>query len=364
MAERQAWRYVADDGVGAAFGLAADEMLMAGYGEPGALRPPTLRLYTYRSHCALVGRFQNVAAEIDLDVCRDEGIAVNRRPTGGGAIVMGSGQLGLALVGRLGEAGFPKHPAQLFESLVGGVVEGLRSMGLEARFRPRNDVEVGGKKIAGLGCTVDDGGAALFHTSLLVSADFELMARVLKVAEAKWTERAVASFSERLTTVEAERPGTTLKEARRAVRAGYEAVFGLSTVEEPWSSGELEAIGRLVEATYGTEAWVHQPLGRAQAHGRWEGRTEAGLLWVELALDGDVIKEARLGGDFFGSDRAVRDIEAALKWQRAEGGAIERAVREAWREGALLGLGPEELAASICRAAESVDAGAAAKEVK
>ena len=51
-----AWRYIADDGVSASFGLAADETLARRLGAGAS--PPTLRLYTYVSHCALVGRFQ------------------------------------------------------------------------------------------------------------------------------------------------------------------------------------------------------------------------------------------------------------------------------------------------------------------
>ncbi len=57
-----------------------------------------MRLYTYRPHVALVGRFQNIEAELNLDECDRFGAEINRRPTGGGAIVMGDGQLGLALV--------------------------------------------------------------------------------------------------------------------------------------------------------------------------------------------------------------------------------------------------------------------------
>jgi lipoate-protein ligase A len=354
MREPAVWRYVADDGVEAAHGLAADEFLMSAYEEPGLGRSPTLRLYTYLSWCALVGRFQDLASEVDIEACREAGIAVNRRPTGGGAIVMGSGQLGLALVGRLGEGGFPDRPQKLFEELSRGVVEGLESLGINAGFRPRNDIEVGGRKIAGVGCTVDEAGAFLFHTSLLLSMDMELLARLLVVGESKWKERAVESFAERLTTVEAERPGTEMDELREAVRRGCEKAFSASIRPGPWSPDELLAIEGLVEERYATEEWIFQPVGRPQAHGRWEGRTAAGVLKVEVALDGEVIKELRLAGDFFGSERAVRDLEAALKWQRADRPAISRALKEAWREGAILGGSPEELAASLEEAIRSV----------
>ena len=99
------WRLLNDDNADAAGGLALDEALMARYarGEPPA--PPTLRLYTYRTHCALIGRYQNLDAEVDLEACRETGTQVSRRPTGGGAIIMGAGQLGVALTAAASSAG-------------------------------------------------------------------------------------------------------------------------------------------------------------------------------------------------------------------------------------------------------------------
>src|SRR6266542_4483443 len=89
------WRTIADDDVTASFGLAADECLTERVGAGASA--PVLRLYTSRSYCALVGRFQNVAAGLDRAYCQASGIAVGRRPTGGGAILMGADQLGLAI---------------------------------------------------------------------------------------------------------------------------------------------------------------------------------------------------------------------------------------------------------------------------
>ena len=63
MKNREVWRYIEEDGVSASFGLAADEYLIQAVG--GDL--PTLRLYTYRSHAALVGRFQNAEAEVNVE---------------------------------------------------------------------------------------------------------------------------------------------------------------------------------------------------------------------------------------------------------------------------------------------------------
>jgi lipoate-protein ligase A len=339
------WRYIEDDGLDAARGLAADELLWRQAGQAG--RPPALRLYTYRSWCALVGRFQDLEAELDLDVCQRLSIEVNRRPTGGGAIVMGSGQLGLALTGRLGEDVFPSKPGSLFEVLSQGVVEGLKALGLEARFRPRNDIEVEGLKIAGVGCVVDDQGTVLFHTSILLDLDLELFSQVLKLPR--------QALAERLTSVEALMPGVSLAEARDALRRGFESSFGVATWLEGWSVEELKAIEDIVQETYGTSGWVFQPFERPRAQGRWQGRTPAGELTVEVSLEGRLFRHVWIGGDLFGCDRALRRLEAALKGQRADEASVGRALKATWQEGALLGMGPEDLARAVLDAVAAAE---------
>ncbi|MFQ5826639.1 MAG: biotin/lipoate A/B protein ligase family protein, partial [Dehalococcoidia bacterium] len=188
------WRYIADDGVSGSFGLAADEYLMGGYGEAAQPRPPSLRLYTYRPLCVLVGRFQNVAAEVSDslrlcfggDIQRSQMVTqagmdsfrveLNRRPTGGGTIIMGDGQLGVAFLTSTNYPETPQRPREVLETYAQGVLEGLRRLGIEgARLRSRNDIEVGGRKIAGLGLYSDEQGALLFHTSILVDFDVRLM---------------------------------------------------------------------------------------------------------------------------------------------------------------------------------------------
>ena len=90
------WRYIEEDLVAADYGLATDEFLMNTYSH-AAEHEATLRLYTYKDYCTLVGRFQNIHAELDLEAIRRNGFQYSRRLTGGGAIIMGQGQLGICL---------------------------------------------------------------------------------------------------------------------------------------------------------------------------------------------------------------------------------------------------------------------------
>ncbi|MEE8485333.1 MAG: hypothetical protein V3S38_02100, partial [Acidimicrobiia bacterium] len=146
------WRYITNDEVGAAEGLAADEALMSSHGRDREESPSILKLYTYRDHVALCGRFQHLEAEIDLDTCESTGTPFNRRPTGGGAIVMGTGQLGVAVLTR---SPAEKSPKALLMEFSEGIIVALRSLGVESEFGGKNDIKVDGKKIAGLGLYID-----------------------------------------------------------------------------------------------------------------------------------------------------------------------------------------------------------------
>ena len=160
-----------------------------------------MRLYSYRDHCALVGRYQTLEAEVDLAACRRTGTEVSRRLTGGGAIVMGSGQLGIAYVDR---APAGQRPRETIEELSAALAAGCARLGITASFGGKNDLEVGGRKIAGLGLYVDPAGAMLFHASVLADLDVAFMLQVLQIPAAKLADRAGAAVSERITTVSVE----------------------------------------------------------------------------------------------------------------------------------------------------------------
>lgn len=349
------WRYLADDGVSASFGLAADEYLMQAYAQDPT-KPPTLRLYTYRSHCALVGRFQNVEAEIHVAECRRRGVPINRRPTGGGAIIMGEDQLGLSLVASIRHPSIPSHPQEVFETYARPTLSGVRNLGIDAYFRPKNDLEVGGKKIAGLGLYIDEDEILLFHTSILVDLDVRLMLTLLNTPIEKISDKEIASFEERLTTVRRELGREiSVSEVRQQIKRGFEGTFGVELVEEPFTQEELLGIRELEQGKYLTSEWVYQRALTPDMIGLSLRKTEAGLLRIHLALAGDVIKGVLISGDFFSTSQTINNLEARLKWSVAEPASIEKAIREtlSQQNHYILGLAPEALAAAIWEAASN-----------
>ncbi|HEY8656033.1 MAG TPA: hypothetical protein VIN34_04805 [Candidatus Limnocylindria bacterium] len=346
------WRVLVEDGVGAAAGLAADEQLA----RDAPLLGTSLRLYTYRTHCALVGRFQDPAAELDLSECAVTGTEVCRRPTGGGAIVMGHDQLGVALAAPLAVAEGGMHPRLLLARYAEGVRRGLATLGVATELRGKNDLVAGGRKIAGLGIAVIDGGV-LFHASILVDLDVPFMLRVLRVPARALGAGAIEAVERRITTVRREtgRAVTTLA-MRDAVARGFASAFAVTLAAGATGSAERAGAEVLRQERYATSEWLFPPGLRAERHGEAVVETPFGTVRADLVLAGGVIANVIVSGDFLGNERAIDAFESSLRWIRPSRRVLLERARAAAVDGAA-GVSAQALADAVWRAC--VDARAA-----
>jgi lipoate-protein ligase A len=352
------WRLLTHVGVGAAAGLALDEAMLAGYArDADPAWPPTLRLYTYRSHCALVGRYQHLEAEVDLEACRRTGTSYSRRPTGGGAIVMGAGQLGVAVATR---APAEQNPRALLGRYAEGIVAGLAELGIEATFAGKNDLSVGGRKIAGLGLYLDPGGGLLFHSSILADLDIPFMLDVLNIPAAKLGDKAVAAVAERITTVTAE-TGRTVDgvDIRDVIATGFAKALGVELKPGGTTEAEESRAALLEAERYGSEAWCFEHSPQPDATATSVFKTPEGLVRCYLALHGPTIKSALFTGDFNAVPEPLARFEASLRWARLEEATLERLAASSCPDGTGLGVPPSELVKAVLAAGERAVAPAA-----
>lgn len=341
---------IRDLDAGAADGLAVDEALMLHYGR--GEQPPsvaTLRLYTYRPHCALVGRYQDLEAEVDLQACERLSVQVGRRPTGGGAIIMGPGQLGIAVTTRAPSA---VRPRDLLRQYAGGVIAGLARLGVQARFRGKNDLEAGGRKLAGLGLYLDDRGALLFHSSVLADLDVELMLEVLRIPGAKLSDKGVARVQERITTVSRETGrALTGAELREAIAEGFRDTLGLTLAPSRLDERERLRARELAAERYANASWLRGRSLGAGARGTSALKTPGGLVRVYVGVQRDALSSVLLAGDFSVMPEGLLRLEASLRWCPADPERIAAVTRREL-DGGELGTSPEQIAAAVWEAAE------------
>jgi lipoate-protein ligase A len=345
------WRLIADDGVTAAFGLAADEVVARRQGTGAS--PPTVRLYTYRSSCALVGRFQRPAAELDLAECARREVEVNRRPTGGGAIVMGADQLGVAIMEPAAGPRTYDRTRELFTRFAAGIIRALADLGVAAEYRRKNDVEVGRRKIAGLGITFDPAGGLLFHASVLVDLDIAFMLSVLRTPFAKISDKEIATVAERMTTVRRETGWpVTVADVRERLARAYAETLGVALEPGGFTPEETAEITALERDRYASPEWLEREPPTPDTTGSATVKTEGGLLTAQLTLAGDVIKAVYLTGDFFTDEAVLAGMERALRWHPASAEAVAKTLEALrLREGCALPLVPSEAVGRVVEAA-------------
>jgi lipoate-protein ligase A len=139
------WRLFRDTGnpVSTALGLSIDDTLPLSLSQHGS--PPILHLYIFKPS-AIVGKYQDIEAALRLDRCRKRGVEYNRRSTGGGTVIMGPKVVALGLGINIDQPGLKKGIGGVFESLSAVLINALHDLGIEVGFRPKNDLEVDGKK--------------------------------------------------------------------------------------------------------------------------------------------------------------------------------------------------------------------------
>jgi lipoate-protein ligase A len=348
------WRRITEDGVSATFGLAADEFMADRQGGVA-----TLRLYTYASHCVLLGRHQNLETEVNLVECNLKEVSVCRRPTGGGTILMGAEQLGVALtIPSEKRNDFPESSRELYPILAGGIIDGLSTFGVNATFHRKNDLEVCGRKISGLGIYMAPSGGLLFHASVLVDLDVFLVLRLLRTPFKKISDRALDTVVDRITTLKREAtPEMTVGAAREAVAQGYECRFGVHLSEEPWRTSELQAIRALEADKYATEGWVSPPMCQRSMMVTGRKKTSCGLLEVHLQVEAGRIRQCLITGDFFAQEAQVRELEKWIRGIPVSNTELSAALNAFWqRQGGLIeGITKDELLSAFGRAARDAE---------
>ena len=348
------WRYIEEHNVSASYGLGVDEFLMD-QNVKSRTNPISLRLYTYKNYSALSGRFQDISAEIDIEKCRSEGFGYSRRLTGGGAIIMGEKQLGICLAAPSSAFEW-KHIRELYELFSKPIIQTLQELGIDASFRSKNDLEVGSKKIAGLGVYLSPEGNIQFHTSLLLDMDIPAMMSVLKIPIQKYSDKKkINSVSQRLTTISKElNREVSIQEVVSLIRKNFSLQFGIALFEESLSRSEKSQVEKIEKDRYLNDDWIFQNSPQADMTGMSLKKTSAGLLRTYIGLKGNTIKSVLITGDFFEQSELLNQIETALKWSPLDKGKIEQVVREVFERNVVenCGMKQEDIVTNIWRAGQ------------
>jgi lipoate-protein ligase A len=303
---------------------------------------PVLRFVIFDPAAVLVGYHQSVEQEVNLDEIKKRGWSVGRRPTGGGTIVMGPWQMGWEIYSHSSLLG--DTPENALRRSADAVIETLDRMGIKASFRPKNDVEVNGRKISGIGA-FSEGKYIGVTGTILVDFNVDDMLAVMKMSSEKMKDKLYKDFRDRLTWVNRELGrNVEIGEVISQARSSFADVLGIKFVDEGYTSQEVEEIEKL-NTKYSSSDWVFNIRKTMEGEGvkYLERKLPGGLVKIQVKMAGKgMIESVLITGDFFVEPRrAIYDLEARLKWSRAE--TIDDEIRDWGSSVKMIGMTPQDL---------------------
>lgn len=320
--------------------------------------PDSIRFMRFRPS-ALIGRHQALSQELKLEHCRTEGIDIVRRITGGGAIYLDQGQLGWALVCARAALG-ARDLAGITRAICEAAAAGLSTLGIDARYRLRNDIEVDGRKISGTGGFFD-GDTLIFQGTVLIDMNVADMLAALNVPQGKLAKRALDDPAQRVVTLKqmlGQAPNIEVVKA--ALLAGFAEHLGIAAEFAQPSQAEEARAQRLYEEEIGAEAFVAEiddPARDGDVHvGAHTGPGGTATAYLRLeGASGVRIREVLFCGDFFVTPpRLVFDLEASLRGSLLADAPERIRTFFANQSGSsLLSIKPEDFAAALSLAARA-----------
>lgn len=315
------------------FNLALEEYLVKSW-----TGPKNLFVLWQNQPAVIIGRNQNAIEEVNLPYLEQEGIALVRRMSGGGAVYHDSGNLNYTLV--LDDS----QDFANFDKFTRPVIKALKKIGVKAENSGRNDITIKGLKFSG-NAQFKYRGRLLHHGTILFDSNLDIMTQVLNPGEHKIASKGIKSVRSRVTNIcEHLSQDLTVEEFKEILaRELLHLEPGLGTCE--LAPSDLQAVEALRENKYATWAWNY---GHSPA---FNLRKTASLAWghIDIRLE---VKHGRIGacrifGDYFPSGE-IEDLEGALIGVSYRLEDIKACLEEVGLLGYLPQIDANELARLIC----------------
>jgi lipoate---protein ligase len=266
--------------------------------------PDTIVLVSPDAPYVSIGRHQDVDREVDLAVCAELGFPVIRREVGGGAVYLDGNQLFTQWI--FAAEHLPATVEDRFTLYCDILVQAYRALGIEAAYRPVNDIHVNGRKIGGTGAARMDRAEVLVG-SLMFDFDVLTMSRVLKVPSEKFRDKVFQTMSEYMTTMRREL-GTPPDRSVvvEAYVAACSAALGRPIEPGEVRPDEIELAERLDER-FASREWLEESGGLRRPGVRiHEGvrvaegahKASGGLVRCLAVVRDDHLEDVGFSGDF------------------------------------------------------------------
>ena len=140
----------------------------------------------------IFGRNQVLENEVNVAYCREHGIKLYRRKSGGGCVYADMDNLMLSFVTAEENVNFA------FNRFVNMVLLVLRQLGITATGSSHNDIMIGDRKVCGTAC-YHVGGRSIVHSTMLYDTNMEYMLNAITPSREKLQKKGIESVRQRIT---------------------------------------------------------------------------------------------------------------------------------------------------------------------
>jgi lipoate-protein ligase A len=268
---KSSWRLIIDGEADGATNMAVDEAMLAATIE--GTSSATLRFYGWSPACLTLGRSQPLA-DVELTACRQAGVDVVRRPTGGQAILhIDELTYSVALL-----QSDPRATGDILESyrhLSEGLLAGLRRLGVEAvqaKRQPKSDtkptpicfdtpsdyeITFEGRKLVGSAQWRSRGGV-LQHGTLPLFGDLTRIVPCLVFPDSERGYQGDYLRQRAVTLKEALGHDVSFEQVAGALAEGFAEALNLVLMPGEITEGERALAGELRRSRYAASEWTRR----------------------------------------------------------------------------------------------------------
>lgn len=225
------------------------------------------------NNTVVIGCNQNPWKECKTSLLQEEGIHLARRFSGGGAVYHDLGNLNFSFI-------FPEE-AYDQQKQFQVIIEACAMAGIVAHLSGRNDILVGDKKFSG-NAFFHQNGTACHHGTLMISSNYEKLARYLTPSKAKLQGKGVDSVRSRVANLNSFAQDLTVEKMKANLITAFKKVYGLSPSPislSPDAAKEIESTASFLR----DESWLYGK--HAPATCTLEDRFSWGGICVDLDVE-------------------------------------------------------------------------------
>lgn len=206
--------------------------------------------------CVVMGKHQNVQAEVDEDFIRKRGIALARRFSGGGTVYHDKGNVNLSFIETVERPDFEYYLQQ--------TIDFLEKTGVAAYSDKRMGIYADGHKVSGSAQCIYKN-RVMYHCTLLYSTDLDVLNAALSgtsdtesLLPGSNTVRAVPSVRSEVANIREFLTGSPPISIKRFSRLLFHYFLEDDTNSiSRFTHGDLKTIERLKQEKYASEDWIY-----------------------------------------------------------------------------------------------------------